>query len=485
MLRLFRFGWQHQQNTDTQLASGIVKVVGDSVGINFTPDPSWGYSLFVSKGNLKVYNEDIFSQIFAESTNGIAILGAKGAGNGYQYSALDLVSGNGKKWSLWHRQDSEHYFSITQFDGTNWYNRLWIDPNGYFGFNTMPDSSYHYNFYGRVKFSHDSWWSALFESTTSILEATFQGKNSTYGSVSLNLKDSESGYYWSLQHREDYSFRIQQYNGSSWIKRFVIDFDGNIIFNSQSSGGYKFYANCTGGQVLFQRDDSDYFYFIIRSTVSTSELVVRGAEASVLYLDSHPNKIGWQLRHRNDSNHYLDFMYYDGSNYISRLKISPEGNVGIGIEPLSYAQLSILNSLYVINYSGSGSLNVEGVGDGYNYSYINLRGAGKYWNISHRANPTNYFELMYYNGSTFLPRLLLSPEGYLTLYRDSNVLSMQVDSTRAYFEGELRIKIYSQTTEPTLTADESIAIWKNTGDSNRIYLVFRRGSGDQVKVELT
>lgn len=51
--------------------------------------------------------------------------------------------------------------------------------------------------------------------------------------------------------------------------------------------------------------------------------------------------------------------------------------------------------------------------------------------------------------------------------------------------GELKIKLYSQAAEPALSADDYLALWKDTDDSNRIYLVFRRGTGDQVKVELT
>lgn len=45
--------------------------------------------------------------------------------------------------------------------------------------------------------------------------------------------------------------------------------------------------------------------------------------------------------------------------------------------------------------------------------------------------------------------------------------------------------IYAQNDEPVLGADDTWAFWKDTDDSNRVYLVYRRGSGDQVKVELT
>ncbi len=50
---------------------------------------------------------------------------------------------------------------------------------------------------------------------------------------------------------------------------------------------------------------------------------------------------------------------------------------------------------------------------------------------------------------------------------------------------DVKIKMYSQNTEPTLLKDEAAAFWKDTDDSNKIYLIFRRGSADQVKIQLT
>jgi len=44
-------------------------------------------------------------------------------------------------------------------------------------------------------------------------------------------------------------------------------------------------------------------------------------------------------------------------------------------------------------------------------------------------------------------------------------------------------KIYKQGTIPTLAADNTAAIWQDTG-TQKVHLVFRRGTGDQVSVEL-
>jgi len=56
-----------------------------------------------------------------------------------------------------------------------------------------------------------------------------------------------------------------------------------------------------------------------------------------------------------------------------------------------------------------------------------------------------------------------------------------------YTQGtEITLKIYSQDTEPILNDISKMAIWINTSDSNKVYLVFNRSSGgDQVKVELS
>lgn len=48
-----------------------------------------------------------------------------------------------------------------------------------------------------------------------------------------------------------------------------------------------------------------------------------------------------------------------------------------------------------------------------------------------------------------------------------------------------QLKYYASSAEPILANNNTSAIWKDTDDSNKIYLVFRRGVADQVKVELT
>ena len=49
---------------------------------------------------------------------------------------------------------------------------------------------------------------------------------------------------------------------------------------------------------------------------------------------------------------------------------------------------------------------------------------------------------------------------------------------------ELNMLVYSQNAEPTLTVG-NVALWIDTNDSDKVYLIYSRGSADQVKVELT
>jgi len=50
---------------------------------------------------------------------------------------------------------------------------------------------------------------------------------------------------------------------------------------------------------------------------------------------------------------------------------------------------------------------------------------------------------------------------------------------------DVMIKTYTQAAEPTLDTNNKAAFWIDSDDANKVYLVFRRGVGDQVKVELT
>jgi hypothetical protein len=60
----------------------------------------------------------------------------------------------------------------------------------------------------------------------------------------------------------------------------------------------------------------------------------------------------------------------------------------------------------------------------------------------------------------------------------------ELDTKKLAKDSEIAIKLYSQNNEPSLIADNNLAIWIDTDDSNRVYLLYRRATGDQVAVEL-
>jgi hypothetical protein len=49
---------------------------------------------------------------------------------------------------------------------------------------------------------------------------------------------------------------------------------------------------------------------------------------------------------------------------------------------------------------------------------------------------------------------------------------------------DIVMKMYNQPDEPALDADQKLVIWMDADDADKIYLVYRRNSGDQVKVQL-
>lgn len=78
----------------------------------------------------------------------------------------------------------------------------------------------------------------------------------------------------------------------------------------------------------------------------------------------------------------------------------------------------------------------------------------------------------------------LLADGSRALTSDWGYGSSTVSGTGDMIVGEFSMKVYSQAAEPTLSADNRLAMWIDTDDSNKVFLLFRRGSGDNVSVEL-
>jgi len=174
--------------------------------------------------------------------------------------------------------------------------------------------------------------------------------------------------------------------------------------------------------------------------------------------------------------HYVDF-----SETLLIIESTLCGNVNIGAG-------SRVQFRYAVRVAG-GTVTINGILQAYN-SWI---GAGT---ITLGAAGTFTARGTFWTPAalTITPGGTLTRETYAGCIRNvpaGTIAATDVQSaineldTEKYSENtEIKIKVYSQNSEPALSADSKMAIWIDTDDSNRVYLVFRRGTGDQVAVEL-
>jgi len=59
--------------------------------------------------------------------------------------------------------------------------------------------------------------------------------------------------------------------------------------------------------------------------------------------------------------------------------------------------------------------------------------------------------------------------------------------SQKWLDGKLqvidRLGVYEQVREPLLTIERELAVWLKT-DTNQVFLIYRRGKNDQVKLEM-
>jgi len=114
--------------------------------------------------------------------------------------------------------------------------------------------------------------------------------------------------------------------------------------------------------------------------------------------------------------------------------------------------------------------------------------AGKYGLYSKEAIRVDSNLFIYDSTGTNLGMIYKGLAGDLVIDSDNDVVNFtdnSIATTGKVKTGELYIGLYVQGTEPTISDDGYMVIWINSDDSYRTYLVFRRGTGDQIKVELT
>ena len=75
-----------------------------------------------------------------------------------------------------------------------------------------------------------------------------------------------------------------------------------------------------------------------------------------------------------------------------------------------------------------------------------------------------------------------------SLVRAVEVMQIEIRKhldTKQDEDEELNIKYYNQAAEPTLSANENAAFWKDSDGSPNYYLILKTDGGSNVKVELT
>ncbi len=132
------------------------------------------------------------------------------------------------------------------------------------------------------------------------------------------------------------------------------------------------------------------------------------------------------------------------------------------------------------------------IGDGSNYRaiFFDSRAGGNFI-----SDPTKRVGEVSNAGSQFTVRALNNKT--LRLFSDSDRGASVADSGDVSMTDSLDVSgdvtvgdeffpdLLSQASEPTLSADGAVVAWEDSDDGDQTYLVYRRGSGDQLKAHLT
>lgn len=173
----------------------------------------------------------------------------------------------------------------------------------------------------------------------------------------------------------------------------------------------------------------------------------------------------------NDGTLILNTVSVSGSSATNTMLNSTDG------------QAVLLNS-YVMNLGGGAAANID---NGATTAPNMLNGV---FAIGNFATGTAYtvIEGINISGTLSGSNIIYRPASRVA--NDSTVVGSTVkDALNTLNENnnfimERKLKVYVQTAEPTLANDYDTCIWVDSDDSNRTYLVFRRGAGDQISVEM-
>ena len=162
---------------------------------------------------------------------------------------------------------------------------------------------------------------------------------------------------------------------------------------------------------------------------------------------------------------------------------------------------AFLNGLGIGTASPGATLDVSGnvrissnvyIGDGTNYKaiFIDSRTGGDFISdtskrVGEVSNAGTHFTVRALNNKTL--RLLSDSDRgiYVTDPGDVTMTDSLDVATDVTVGNEFFPQMLSQASEPTLSANGAIVVWEDSDNDDRTYVVYRRGSGDQLKAHLT
>jgi len=186
-----------------------------------------------------------------------------------------------------------------------------------------------------------------------------------------------------------------------------------------------------------------------------------------------------RIVHSGDTNTYIEFQS-------DQIKLTNGGTDAATIDTTEFKfgrQININGQQF---HAGAGNSLAMYLGDdagarGFNYKNLSGTTVANISSLGYMYSPRFIFSVS--DTDTYLDRIGANNVG---LYCGATKIW---DATSSTFEitQELKIKVYEQAAEPTISANDYMAIWVDTDDNSRVYLVFCRTSSttDQVKIELT
>ncbi|MFA5316818.1 MAG: hypothetical protein WC369_05290, partial [Dehalococcoidales bacterium] len=315
------------------------------------------------------------------NTAGSASLLLTGTGDVYAYSYVDLLNDTGNKsWNIQHRKAAGFVddFMIEEYDGAAYYQRFIMRPGGIVGIGTT-------DFDGTPALGYLTVKGTTNDGTTNI----FVGRDSDEANVAY------------------------------------LDTNGNFTLSGSISASASSLPGTTASSFNINSDTNGVILSAPDGRTNAGTFTFPDVAAASKVLTTNMSDAIVAVTLKSDAVNGLNF----DSNTLS---IDAQNNrVGIGMAAPLHT-LDIEGTARVKNSGGIGTLILEGTGDTYKYSALNLFNdtGNKLWAIQHRqvAGEVNNFAIEEYDGVDYTRRLSIIPGGYVGIPDMSPVAQLVIGS---------------------------------------------------------